>query len=1082
MGAMIRRWKLLICLLLFCGQLGICRSQPIEQIDPQGLQHAFNLYEAWTAGNNAQQIQLLTADPNLTKRAFAAGVFYMYEGNVEQSEAFRVLNFLSQLANWINVNQSDQIPAEIVQNFNNGGNDWLPAVSMYRQLLLTGGPSGGPVAAESSSSSSTAKSALDADRYNTAGRATDLGPIAIELLRPLLTKVSRIQLAVAYSDPGLTIQELDTFPDVVRDYAKAGAQVGESTTELVELAERKTEIVNLVAQAELGLVKDFEAASSTLLKQEEDSLIRLNILLTGLRLAQNKQELDEIDDFLAKSSKELNQSELGVNPVVQYVLRTAKFRQKLDRGAQASKGQVAKEFAHAWDALASYKPLERLSHDYAWHFGQGSNRFWIEQLTESGKEGPDGLQRIENDVTSWLNILFSPDHPVNQNNYSSDDWLLRMNDARGFITTLAAFLDVPLYAAEIGSIEESDNKALDFVSQLTESLGSFDKNLGVNLTLPRPGFPPFDLSRSAYIEELRVRIKMLKALSASAPNERGRLLALVLPELKRVVLPENYIDYHLLLGSELHRVKRYEEAVVAWKRALEKSEQLSYVSRAVEASAALAEEYGRREEWQSVSEYAAKANSGMKEEIVASGSEESLAMAKKSQDLVALEAKAHIKANNPEKALQALSEGHQLNNAAAQLSSNKEAAQATVKLKNKKKQVATLAAKVKQLQELPASSTRDELIQKAQKVLADTRQEFLLKSREIRQKFANIYSSSLRFDPLNLPSVQKALPPGAAVVQYFPTEKELYIFLVTDSQFRLRSVALAKEDLNQQVLAYRRRLSVVSSEPTQRLTDLSKNLYASLIGPIEQDLAQSKTVIFIPTGRLNLLPFGALLNGEEEPLLAGKTILELGRTEDLKTIAKTEKKTISKVLALANATLDLPAAELEGKAITKIFPESTLLLKEEANKKNLMQMGSQAEVLHLATHGTWDASNSLNNHLKLANGEKLSQKEIFALNLENTSIVTLSACSTALADTRDVGFVASLAEAFWLAGSRTVVASLWQVDDNSTGLLMTQFYENLSKGQGKAEALRNAQLHVMKQPKYSHPYHWSGFILFGDYR
>ena len=111
----------------------------------------------------------------------------------------------------------------------------------------------------------------------------------------------------------------------------------------------------------------------------------------------------------------------------------------------------------------------------------------------------------------------------------------------------------------------------------------------------------------------------------------------------------------------------------------------------------------------------------------------------------------------------------------------------------------------------------------------------------------------------------------------------------------------------------------------------------------------------------------------------------------------------------------------------------------------------------------------------------MTEEEIFELSLDS-SIVTLSACSTALGEQKDVEYVASLAEAFWIAGSRSVVASLWQVDDESTSLLMTRFYRELKDGKPKGEALRNAQMEVKSDSRYAHPYFWSGFLLFGDYR
>ena len=127
--------------------------------------------------------------------------------------------------------------------------------------------------------------------------------------------------------------------------------------------------------------------------------------------------------------------------------------------------------------------------------------------------------------------------------------------------------------------------------------------------------------------------------------------------------------------------------------------------------------------------------------------------------------------------------------------------------------------------------------------------------------------------------------------------------------------------------------------------------------------------------------------------------------------------------------------------------------------------------------------NSLSNFLAMADNQKVQQDEIFSLDLADTSLVILSACNTAMGEGGgEVKYVASLAEAFWLAGSRSVVASLWAVNDESTSLLMTEFYKQLKEGEGKAEALRNAQMTVRQNPKFQHPYYWAGFILFGDWQ
>ena len=113
---------------------------------------------------------------------------------------------------------------------------------------------------------------------------------------------------------------------------------------------------------------------------------------------------------------------------------------------------------------------------------------------------------------------------------------------------------------------------------------------------------------------------------------------------------------------------------------------------------------------------------------------------------------------------------------------------------------------------------------------------------------------------------------------------------------------------------------------------------------------------------------------------------------------------------------------------------------------------------------------------------RLTQGEIFEIPLQGSSLVTLSACQTAMGERFPGSEIASLASAFSIAGSPSVVASLWPVEDYSTSLLMSDFYSNLKEGNSRGEALRRAQAKLIADGKYSHPFYWAPFILLGDWR
>lgn len=187
----------------------------------------------------------------------------------------------------------------------------------------------------------------------------------------------------------------------------------------------------------------------------------------------------------------------------------------------------------------------------------------------------------------------------------------------------------------------------------------------------------------------------------------------------------------------------------------------------------------------------------------------------------------------------------------------------------------------------------------------------------------------------------------------------------------------------------------------------------------------------------------------------------------------------------------LPEAEREVMTLGEIYGirNSRILTRFAAREETVKADAGRYPILHFATHGVLDDSNPLYSRLLLASsGESddglLEAREIMKLDL-HADLAVLSACQTARGEIgRGEGLI-GMSWAFFIAGASTMVVSQWQVDSASTARLMVDFHRELQNNgrqpqASKAEALRRAALKLMSDPKYRHPFFWSGFVVVGN--
>ncbi len=344
-------------------------------------------------------------------------------------------------------------------------------------------------------------------------------------------------------------------------------------------------------------------------------------------------------------------------------------------------------------------------------------------------------------------------------------------------------------------------------------------------------------------------------------------------------------------------------------------------------------------------------------------------------------------------------------------------------------------------------------------------------------------SNFVTVESITLKELQKLLEEDVALAEYLVTEKELVAWVITRDGISSVRTPVTESDLSALVGNYRTRIQ--DSAPVE---SQSTQLYGLLITPIEKLISAKRILGIVPHGRLHYVSFASLKDDkgyliEKHPLFYSPSASVLKFT-----FARKQKKQGKvRVLAMGNPDLknlnyDLPLAELEAKSIRWDFPEIDIFTREKATESWIREHIADYNIIHIASHGEFDAVNPLFSSLKLASDKaedgSLQVSEVFSLNIK-ADLVTLSACQTGLGEITGGDELVGLNRAFLYAGTHALLSSLWRVSDVSTAVLIKHFYRNYNR-ENKAESLREAQLLV--KSLYPHPSYWSAFNLTGDYR
>lgn len=333
--------------------------------------------------------------------------------------------------------------------------------------------------------------------------------------------------------------------------------------------------------------------------------------------------------------------------------------------------------------------------------------------------------------------------------------------------------------------------------------------------------------------------------------------------------------------------------------------------------------------------------------------------------------------------------------------------------------------------------------------------------------------------PPQLPDLRRLLSPQTALIEwYLPTEAEsgFYAFLVThqNDQIQITPHPFSAEDrqhLDQAIEDYRSNYG----QPTwndrlpQRLETLSDALQ---LPRILGELSQIQQLILIPHRELHLIPLHALpvslpspSGGEGKPLQDCFPVQYAPSCQILNNLQQRPPLNGETVpfFAIQNPTEDLNYAEWGVELLRRQFSPHQVLRRHQATLDNLTQPQTQtfleqSHAVHFGCHGEFDDRNPLNAYLRLANQDKLTFLDIFnCLNIPLCRLLVLSACKTGLVETSHTDDYVGLSSAFFYAGARTVVASLWNVDELAATLVTLRLYQILPDYPSVTVALQAAQ-------------------------
>jgi CHAT domain-containing protein/tetratricopeptide (TPR) repeat protein len=410
--------------------------------------------------------------------------------------------------------------------------------------------------------------------------------------------------------------------------------------------------------------------------------------------------------------------------------------------------------------------------------------------------------------------------------------------------------------------------------------------------------------------------------------------------------------------------------------------------------------------------------------------------------------------------------------------------------------------------------------------LFDLKQEYDALKQNLEKNYPEYYRLKYDSKTVSVEDVQKKLlSPRQTLLSYFVGDSSIFAFVVKLDTFAVYTI---KKDFPLEMYVKQLREGLygyqTAAVKTEKLYEAKADSFAQAAFVLHQKLIDplsnllTKEVVLVPDGVLGYIPFDILLSEKPKDATKFNTHHYFGKDHIISynysaTLWQEMQNKKHKIEPTKNFVGFAPYYNGDTTVLSQIFANDLTMRKgldslkysgeevfkaqklmggesildKKATKKTFEETASNYRIIHLATHGK--ANDKSGDYCFLAfteqkdsiDNELLYVRDIYNLSL-NADLVVLSACETGIGELKRGEGIVSLARAFAYSGAKSMVTSLWSVNDKSTMQIMENFYRNLRKGQTKNYALWKAKQDYWEKAKgeLAHPFYWSSFIPIGD--